>query len=73
MEYANVGTSGYCTQAQLDTLYAAGWDMYGHARIDMTTASEATQRAWREARNNRPPLPRTAHAASPPCRDRNGV
>ena len=34
-------------------------------------ASDATQRAWREARNNRPPLPRTAHSASTPCRDRN--
>lgn len=44
-----VGTEGYCTQAQLDELYAAGWSFVGHGISQMTLQNEANQRAAHEA------------------------
>lgn len=40
-----VGTAGYCTEAQLDEMYAAGWDMTvhgdtGHGQFGMTTYAQ---------------------------------
>ena len=44
-----VGTEGYCTQAQLDELYAAGWSFVGHGVAQMTSLNETQQRAMHEA------------------------
>jgi peptidoglycan/xylan/chitin deacetylase (PgdA/CDA1 family) len=38
-----VGTGGYCSQAQLDEMYSAGWDYVGHSsnHVDLTAQTAA--------------------------------
>lgn len=38
-----VGTGGYCSQAQLDEMYSAGWDYVGHSsnHVDLTVQTAA--------------------------------
>lgn len=44
-----IGTNGYMTQAQVDTLATAGWDIGGHGVNDLTTLSFAAAEADIEA------------------------
>jgi peptidoglycan/xylan/chitin deacetylase (PgdA/CDA1 family) len=40
-----IGTNGYLSQAQVDTLAQAGWDISGHGDINLTTLSPAAAEA----------------------------
>jgi len=41
LEYNNIGTANHMSQANLDTLYGAGWSVMGHYSSQLTSMSDA--------------------------------
>ena len=48
-----IGTAGYCTQAQLDEIYAAGWDFVGHSSSHPVLTLINIEAALNEVRKNK--------------------
>lgn len=48
-----VGTAGYCSQAQIDEMYAAGWDYVGHSSNHLDLTVQTAQVVLTEVRQNK--------------------
>lgn len=49
IEYQAVGNSDRCTQAMLNEMYSAGWDMCAHHTVGFTTLTDSEQVAHHQA------------------------
>lgn len=48
-----IATTGYCSQAQLDEIYAEGWDFVGHSTNHLDLTAQTAQVVLSEVRQNK--------------------
>lgn len=53
LPHALIGLNNYCSQAQLDEMYAAGWDFVGHSTNHLDLTAQSAQVVLSEVRQNK--------------------